>query len=148
MTKQQKIATVTLWVNRVIIQAVILLLFTLPAIVRWYCSIRQLLWQEQLAIMAAFYLCSIAVFFALWNIDRLLSAILKEQVFIRDNVKRVRRIQCCCGLVSLICIPASIAYMPLIFLVIIMAFLCLCVGVVSCVLDAAVAIREENDLTI
>jgi hypothetical protein len=30
----------------------------------------------------------------------------------------------------------------------IMAFLCLVISVVGCVLDAAVAIREENDLTI
>ena len=71
-----------------------------------------------------------------------------EQVFIRDNVRRIRRIQWCCCAVSLICVPASLAYLPLIFLVIIMAFLSLTVSVVASVMDAAVAIREENDLTI
>jgi hypothetical protein len=38
--------------------------------------------------------------------------------------------------------------MPLIFMLIVMAFLCLVVSVVASVMDAAVTIREENDLTV
>lgn len=148
MTKQHRIASVTLWVNRLIFAAVAVLLFAINPLIRWYCNFRILTEAEQTAITAAFYCCAVVVFFALWNMDRLLTSILGGQVFISGNVSRLRRIQLCCGLVSLICIPASFAYMPLIFMVIIMAFLCLCVGVVSCVMDAAVAIREENDLTI
>lgn len=148
MNTQRKIASVTLWVNRLIIAAVAVLIFTLQPIIRWYCTLRTLTGPEQTAISLAFYCCAAVIFFALWNMDRLLTAILQGHVFVRNNVKRIRRIQLSCGLVSLICIPASFAYMPLIFLVVIMAFLCLCVGVVSCVMDAAVAIREENDLTI
>lgn len=148
MHKQHKIAAVTLWVNRLIALAVTVLLFSLPAIIDWYCNFRVLAQAEQTAITVAFYACALVIFTALWNMDRLLDAILKEQVFIRKNVTRIRRIQWCCGLVSLICIPASFAYLPLIFLVVIMAFLCLTVSVVTCVMDAAVAIREENDLTI
>lgn len=148
MNKQKKIAAVTLWVNRFIILTVAVLIVSLPAIIRWYCQYRVLTEAEQTAITAAFYCCSVVIFTALWNMDRLLTAIVAGEVFIRKNVTRIRRIQWCCGTVSLICVPASIAYMPLVFLVVIMAFLCLCVGVVSCVMDAAVAIREENDLTI
>lgn len=148
MTKQHTIAAITLWVNRLIILAVTVLLFTLPMIIDWYCTLRQLLKTERLAITVAFYCCAVVIFFALWNMDRLLLAIRKDDVFIRSNVKRIRRIQICCGLVSLICLPASFAYMPLIFLVVIMAFLCLAVSVVSCVMDSAVSLREENDLTI
>ena len=148
MNRSQKIASVTLWVNRIIALGVLVLLFTLGAIIDWYCNFRVLEQVEQTAITIAFYCCAVVIFWALWNMDRLLSAILRGEVFIRANVKRIRWIQLCCGLVSLICIPASFAYMPLIFLVIVMAFLCLAVGVVSCVMDAAVTIREENDLTI
>lgn len=148
MHKQHKIAAVTLWFNRVIALGVAVLLFTLPAIIDWYCNFRVLAQAERTAITVAFYACALVVFAALWNMDRLLAAILKEQVFIRKNVTRIRRIQWCCGLVSLICVPASFAYMPLIFMVVIMAFLCLTVSVVACVMDAAVGIREENDLTI
>lgn len=148
MTKQRRIAAVTLWVNRLIALAVGVLMFTLHLIIDWYCTLRQLLPQEQMAITVAFYCCAVVVFFALWNMDALLRAILRQEIFTRENVRRLRRIQVCCGLVSLICIPASFAYMPLIFMVAVMAFLCLCISVVSCVMDAAVALREENDLTI
>ena len=148
MTKQHTITTITLWVNRFIILAMAALMFLLPTIIRWYCTVRVMSEPGSTAVAAAFYCCAIFIFAALFNMDRLLSSILKGEIFIRKNVKRLRRIQLCCGLVSLICIPASIAYAPLIFLVIIMAFLCLCIAVVSCVMDSAVAIREENDLTI
>lgn len=148
MHLQNRITRITLWVNRIIALAIAVLIFTLPAIIEWYCNFRVLQQTERTAITIAFYCCVLVVSAALWNIDRLLQAILDGQVFIRKNVTRIRRIQWCCGLVSLICIPAAVAYMPLIFMVVIMAFLCLSVSVVACVMDAAVAIREENDLTI
>lgn len=141
-------AKITLWVNRCIAVLVIALVFFLPAILKWYCTFRVLTQQEQAAITAAFYCCVVVICCALWNVDRLLTDILSGLVFTRKNVVRIRRIMWCSGAVSLICIPASFAYMPLIFMVIIMAFLCLVVSVVAGVMEAAVTIREENDLTI
>lgn len=149
MNAQRNMTAVTMWVNRLIALMMVALIFTIPSIVKWYCSIRCNMSQtEQTVVIAAFYCCTAIVFLALWNMDRLLCSILKQQVFIPQNVIRIRRIQWCCGVVSLICIPAACAYLPLIFLVVIMAFLCLTVSVVGCVMDAAVSIREENDLTI
>jgi heme exporter protein D len=40
------------------------------------------------------------------------------------------------------------AYLPLVFLAVIMAFLCLMISVVASVMDAAVTLQEENALTI
>ena len=74
--------------------------------------------------------------------------ILAGEVFIRPNVRIIRRVCGCCMLVSLICLPAAFFYAPLIFFCIVMAFLCPVVNVVRYVFDAAVSIREENDLTI
>jgi len=148
MNKQRKLTMITLWINRLIAALLTVLLFTLQPIIRWYCTFRTLTGSEQTAITVAFYCCALVVFFALYNMDRLLTAILEAKVFIRENVKRLRRVQLSCALVSLICIPASFAYMPLVFMVVIMAFLCLCISVVSCVMDTAVSLREENDLTI
>ena len=141
-------AKITLWVNRSICVLVVGLIFFLPAILDWYCTFRVLTQQEQVAITVAFYCCVVVICVALWNVDRLLTDILSGMVFTRKNVVRIRRIMWCCGGVSLICIPASFAYMPLIFMVIIMAFLCLLVSVVAGVMEAAVSIREENELTI
>lgn len=139
---------ITLWVNRGIAAALFALLFGMPALLDWYSQFRYLADIERNAITAAFYACAAVVYVALWNMDRLLSAILGGQVFVRENVRRIRSVQWCCGAVGLICIPAAVCYYPLIFMVIIMGFLCLVVSVVCRVMDAAVSIREENDLTI
>ena len=141
-------AKVTLWVNRAVAAVLTALLFLLPYILNWYREFRWLSDSAQLVLMICFYCCAVVIFTALWNVDRMLAGIMRGEVFVRKNVTRLRRIQLSCGIVSLVCIPAAVAYMPLVFLCIIMAFLCLMVSVVASVMKAAVTIREENDLTI
>ena len=141
-------AVCTLWANRLIALVLAVLLFTLPSLLELYCQVRILDLEERVAIIIAFYCCAAITAFALWHMDGLLRNILKGQVFIRQNVTKIRVLQYCCGLVSLVCLPAAIYYYPLVFVVVIMAFLCLAVSVVTQVMRAAVTIREENDLTI
>jgi len=148
MGKQNRITTAALWVNRFVAVLILALAFVLPTVIRWYSGVRVLTQVEQMAIMAAFYCCVLPIAWALWSLEGLLCSIMREQVFIRENVRRIRTIQWCCGAVSLVCIPASVAYLPLIFLVVIMAFLSLVVCVLTRVMATAVALREENDLTI
>lgn len=139
---------VTLWVNRAIAVLVAALLPGMPFLLFWYCHIRTLTQAEYWAIMIAFYLCALITLLALWKVERLLRNVLSGEVFVRKNIRHIRTIQWCCGLISLICLPAAFFYLPLCFMVVIMGFLCLIVSVVARVLDAAVSIREENDLTI
>lgn len=141
-------AVITLWTNRFIGLILFGLLFGMPALLDWYSRFRVLEQIERTAITAAFYACAVVVGLALWSMDCLLRNILGGRVFVRENVRRIRAVQWCCGAVGLICIPAAVCYYPLIFMVIIMSFLCLVVSVVTHVMDAAVSIREENDLTI
>ena len=148
MNKQNIMTRITLWMNRLTALAVLAMLLGLQPLIDWYCTLRVLTAQEQTAISIAFYACAAVIFFALWNMEKLLTAILQGEVFISMNVRRIRRVQWCCGLVSLICIPAAFAYIPLAFIAAIMAFLFLSVSVVACVMDSAVSLREENDLTI
>lgn len=148
MKDKINLTAVTLWVNRLIALVLAVLLFALPLVLDWYSKYRTLLPQERLALTIAFYCCAVVIGIALWNMEWLLRNILQELVFIRENVKRIRRVQWCCGGVSLICVPAATVYYPLIFLVVIMAFLALVVSVVCRVMDTAVSLREENDLTI
>ena len=148
MRSKNLTAKITLWVNRLVVLVVAVLLFALPAILDWYTGFRFLSDTEQVVITVAFYCCVVIIGWALWNMDSLLRAILAEQVFVRKNVRSIRHIQWCCGIVALITAVTCFAYLPLVFLAIIMAFLCLVVSVVASVMDAAVTIREENDLTI
>lgn len=141
-------ARVTLWVNRLLVAAVIILAFCMPGLLRWYLTLRPLDSLAREAILAAYYVCCPVVLYALWSIEKLMGNILSGRVFVEDTVRRVRRIRWCCLGVSGICLPAAFLYPPLIFLVVMMGFLALIVSVVKSVLAAAVALREENDLTI
>ena len=139
---------VVLWVNRMIFCVLIALLPSMPFILFWYSHIRTLTTAEYLAIMIAFYICAVITGVALWKMEQLLRNILQEEVFVRKNVRHIRCIQWCCALVSHVCLPACFFYLPLVFMVVIMAFLSLVISVVVKTMEAAVAIREENDLTI
>ena len=139
---------ITLWVNRFIGLLVAALVILLPKVLDWYSNFRELSQAENMAILIAYYCCMPVVATALWNLDKLLRNIMSQRVFVQENVRRIRRVQWCCGGVSLICLPAVFFYLPLVFIVIIMAFLCPTMGVLAQVMHAAIAIREENDLTI
>lgn len=147
---KQKIsaARLTLWVSWFAALLVAVLAVFLPRLLDWYCRFRSLTKDEYRAILIAYYCCVVVLEWAMWDMDRLLRNILAGKVFVRGNVKRIRALRRHCGVIALICLPAAIVYMPLLFVVIIMAFLCLVVSVVAQMMGAAVELREENDLTI
>ncbi len=141
-------ARLTLWVNRCIAGLLAVLIFALPPLLDWFTGLRPLGSRAVWAILIGFYCCVPLVGCALWNLDRLLCNILAGSVFVGANVRCICRVRWCCLGVSLICLPAAIFYPPLVFMVVIMAFLTLVVSVLASVMAAAVEIREENDLTI
>ncbi len=141
-------ARLTLVCNRIIAVGVAALLPGLPFLLNWYRKLRPLGTASCWAILIGFYCCAPLVFWALWDLDGLLRAIGRGEVFVPANVRRIRRVGRCCAGVCVICLPAAVFYPPLVFLTVIMAFLTLVVRVIAAVMDAAVTIREENDLTI
>lgn len=141
-------AKFTLWCNRFVALTVAVLIFLFPKLLNWYQSFRPLGLHGAAAVCFGFYLCVPVVLYALWCIDRIITNLLKDSVFVQANVSYVRRIRWCCAGISLICIPAACFYQPLIFMVVIMGFLALTVSLVKNILAAAVELREENDLTI
>ena len=138
----------TRWTNRAVAILLALAAVTLPLLLNWYAGFRSLTGAEWWAIAIAYYLCLGVIYPALWSMEKLLSNVLSGQVFTCRNVTLLRRVRGCCGGVSLLCLPAGVIYLPLLFIVVIMAFLFLALSVMVQVMKAAVAIREENDLTI
>lgn len=139
---------IALWAARGVSLAVIAVGVFLGRIIAWYEGFRILSETDKAVLSVCYYLAAAVILLALWNMDRLLNAILGGVVFTRCNVRRIRRVQWCCAAVAVITIAATFAYMPLIFCAAIMGFLALSVCVVTKVMDAAVTIREENDLTV
>lgn len=148
MKKSVNSVSVTLWATRIVLIIMAVLVCTLPLILDWYCQHRMLLDLERTALTIAFYCCAVTVFIALFHMDALLRAIRAGTVFVQKNVQHIRAIQWCCLATALICTPAAFCYYPLIFMVVVMGFLSLVVSVVCQVMHTAVAIREENDLTV
>ena len=148
MNKKSNSVRLSLWMNRAVMLIVLALIPAMPVLLRWYNKVRIMKEDQNWAMLAAFYCCVPVVMYALWNLERLLGNIRKELVFVWENVSRIRRVCLCCALVSGICFPAAFYYPPLIFLTVIMAFLCPVVNVVCQVVKAAILIREENELTI
>ena len=143
-----KSAKLSLIANRIIMVILVLLMAFMPWLLRWYSLQRPLSHAAATAIAAAFYICCIPVGAALWDLDQILRNILASQVFIRRNVRLIRRIRWHCMATGLICLPASLCYPPLIFVVVIMVFLSLVISVLGSIMHTAVEIWEENALTI
>jgi hypothetical protein len=142
--KSETSARITLWVNRTLIALLFVAPFLLPwALRRWIIGP-----VNAAALYAAFYCCFPAVLLALLTMDKLMRNILNRQVFIPGNIRLIRRVRWCRLAVSLICLPASFVYLPLLCMVLVMGFLGLVVSVVKSVMAAAVELREESDLTI
>ena len=108
MTNKPSATRLAMLANRINMVLVILCLPALPFLLRWYCTLRPLPHHSYLAIMIGFYCCSVFVLLALWTMEKLLKNILREAVFIRDNVRFIRRVQYCCGMISLGWLPAAI----------------------------------------
>lgn len=139
---------VTRVMTRVLMIILAVMLFFVPMLLDWYAEFRFLNHIGWWTICITFYICAAVTAPALFWIDRLLGNILKEQVFTAQNVGLLRSVRWCCGIISLLCVVPACIYRPLFLMVIIMGFLCFILNVVVQVMKAAVAIREENDLTI
>ena len=141
-------AKITLWVNRIIALFLLLIVWKLPTLLDWSMALGHIGSRSAWAIGIAFYCCTPVVALALWNLDALLRNILTTRVFVAANARAMRRVRWCCLGVCLVCLPAAVFYPPLVFMVVIMAFLALVVSLVKNIMAAAVELREENDLTV
>ena len=92
-------AKFTLWCSRGLFIIICLLTFAMPGLLRWYQALRPLGRYGAAAIMIGFYCCVPAVLYALSCMERLVRNILKEDVFVTQNVRFLRRIRWCCAAV-------------------------------------------------
>ena len=148
--KTESIAKVTLWMGRMVLVAVIALVFALPILLHRYPMLLGYTLPREaiLGLWVSYILSAVFIVVALWNMEKLLKNILAHRVFLRENVALVRMVQHCCGFVALICLVAACFSLQIVLMAAVMGFLCFVVSVVACVLDGAVALQEENDLTI
>ena len=97
---------------------------------------------------SAFYPCAVLGYVTLYNLIRMLYNIRREQVFIHQNVSHLRRISWCCFAVAGITLVSCVFYLPYLMVGVAAGFVGLMLRVVKNVMQRAVEIREENELTI
>ena len=94
------------------------------------------------------YACCVPALIALFCLDRLLANIRKKEVFIEKNVKYLRWISWCCFAISVLLLIAAFSTLLLFTVAVAAAFIGLILRVVKNVIEQAMIIKNENDLTI
>ena len=97
---------------------------------------------------SCFYPCSVFAYITLYSLLKLLFNIKKDEIFIDSNVKYLRRISWCCFAVSFITLVGGVFYIPFLFVAAAAAFVGLMLRIVKNVMQNAVEINVENELTI
>lgn len=103
---------------------------------------------KSIAFMSCFYPSAILGIVALFSLMKMLNRIKREDPFCRSNVKSLRVISLCFFVVALITFVGCFFYKPFMFIAAAAGFLGLILRVVKNVIQTAVELREENDLTV
>ena len=130
-------------------------LFCGPAVARWWFEVYRG-WSAESDGMrrmmtlfcACFYPCAGFAYMTLYSLIRLLRNIKRGDVFIQANVRYLRRISWCCFAVAGITLVGGCIYIPFLFVAVAAAFVGLMLRVVKNLMQNAVEIQAENELTI
>ena len=130
-------------------------LFTFPAFIRWFYFSYHSLMQEQAVLshavsllIPAFYACAPFAAAALYMLIRLLLHLRNGQIFIRANVLYLRLVSWCCYAVLAVTFGFGVRYMPLMIVAFAMGVAGTLARVFKNIMQSAVELREDNDLTI
>lgn len=131
------------------------LVFTFPKFFQWlYVSYHGLDMTDAITtqnvhtVTAAFYICVPFAGAALYSLIRLMTRVIKDEVFVKSTVNYLQTISLCCYAVFLITCGFGFRYVPLFVIALAMVVVGTLLRVVKNVMQSAVELREENDLTI
>jgi len=120
-----------------------------PWLVRWFLDFSRadLIGKEPLFLMTI-YIGSVPAAVLLFCLYRLLHGIERDQVFITVNVEYLRRISWSCFAGAIICVTSTPYYFPWVFVAVAAAFMGLIVRVIKNIIEQAVELKNESELTI
>ena len=130
-------------------------LFTFPSFFRWFYFDYHMLDQTALSaqkavqtVVRCFYFSAPFAAAALGMLISLLVNILRGRVFIAPNVAFLRWVSWCCWAVFIPCFVFGLRYLPLMIIAFAMGVVGTLLRVVKNIMQAAVALQEENSLTV
>ena len=95
-----------------------------------------------------FYPSAVFAAVILYSLLKLLFNIKNENVFITENTKYLRTVSWCCFAIAIITFIGGFFYMPFMFVAAAGGFTGMLLRVLKNVMQSAVELREESDLTI
>ena len=101
-----------------------------------------------IVILIPFYLCVPIGFIALALILKLLKNIRREEVFVESNVNVIRAFSWCFIYVGIVCFVAGFFYLPFFIIGGASLFMAAIMRVLKNVMQAAVEVKNENDMTV
>lgn len=155
MWNRKRSATLSIIVCFVFVTVLTVALFIGPWAVKWWFILyrgwseaKPALAEMMVVFKCCFYPSAAFAYIALYSLIKLLLNIKKERIFISQNVTYLRFISWCCFAVALITLVCGILYIPYLAIFVAAAFVGLLLRVVKNVMQNAVEIKEENELTI
>lgn len=95
-----------------------------------------------------FYPSAVFAGIILYSLLKLLYNIKNENIFVNSNVLYLKTVSWCCFVISAITFVGGFFYMPFMFVALAGGFVGMLLRVLKNVMQSAVELREENDLTI
>ncbi len=115
----------------------------------WYMKLRNLSGEGfRITMVILLYACSVFGWIILYEMFRLIRNIRKGIVFTRQNVAILRAVSLLCLGVGILTFAGGFFYQPLFFVTLAALFLTLVVRVVKNVMQKAVEMKDELDLTV
>lgn len=152
MIKRNISAAISLAVCIVSSLALAVLLFTMPSFFAWFYSAFNGEADSAKAVIktvvTAFYICAPFAAAALAMMIKILINILNDRVFIMQNAVLFRFLSWCCYAVLIITVIFGLKYIPLFVIAFAMGVVGTLLRVIKNIMQSAVELREENDLTI
>lgn len=103
---------------------------------------------KYIGFVGSFYPCAFLGIVAVISLIKILFRIKNGNPFCKENVKSLKLISWCCFIVALITCLGSLLYLPLAIITVAAGFFGLILRVVKNVIQSAVELKNENDLTI
>lgn len=143
-------ARLTALLIKVVFAVCIASLFIMPYAAKAYSETSSKIYGDNVTVplLVTFYLCAAFGFCILILLGKLLKNIIAGDIFVEKNVKHMRYISWCCYAIAVI----TLFFVPFRMLILIVTFAAAFIGLILRVIKncftAAIAIREENDLTV
>lgn len=94
------------------------------------------------------YACSVPGYLLLWDMNRLLKNLQQQKVFIPENVSFLRTVSYCCFAASAVCFGCAVKIPALLSVTVAAGFVGLIVRIVKNVIQQAIRMKDELDLTV